>query len=99
MVARLISACAPRMPRSRKRGCPNMRYFSEANGCSTVDRRSRIIGVNDSRFIALQLFACERLISWTAIAVGTFVVVELAAVKQRALALIVDGAARRHMEH
>jgi len=42
MVARLISVCAPSFPRSRKRGCPKIRYLSVANGCSTVDRRSRM---------------------------------------------------------
>ena len=30
------------LPRNRKRGCPKMRYFNVANGCSTVDRRSRM---------------------------------------------------------
>jgi len=40
--AKLISVCAPRSPRSRKRGCPKIRYFKLANGCSAVARRSRI---------------------------------------------------------
>src|SRR6266568_2450258 len=43
MAARLISVCAPTRPRSRNRGCPKIRYLSEAKGCSTVERRSRII--------------------------------------------------------
>src|ERR1035441_4031638 len=42
MTAKLISTCAPLRPRSRKRGWPKMWYFKVANGCSTVDLRSRI---------------------------------------------------------
>src|SRR5712691_10909076 len=42
MTAKLISVCAPLRPRRRKRGCPKMWYFNVANGCSTVDLRSRI---------------------------------------------------------
>src|ERR1700677_5146144 len=37
IVARAISAFAPDNPRSRRRGCPNIRYLIVANGCSTVD--------------------------------------------------------------
>ena len=41
-VAIAISALAPASPRIRNRGCPKIRYFSPANGCSTVQRRRRI---------------------------------------------------------
>jgi hypothetical protein len=42
IVAMLISTRAPDNPRISNHGCPKIRYFIVAKGCSTVHRRKRI---------------------------------------------------------
>src|SRR5450756_1191846 len=95
MVARLISVCAPPAPRSRKRGCPKMRYFNSATGRSTTQRRLARIHHLPSR--GLHLLPPQPLACRTDHRVTGLVIMKLAADEQRTVALIIYATMGRHM--
>src|SRR5437667_87044 len=66
-------------------------------GTGTADFRFRCIV--HSTIFAGELFACQCLVRWTAEGVRLLVVVELVAVEQRAISLVVDRARHRDVQH
>src|SRR5207247_581152 len=66
-------------------------------GTATADFRFRCIV--HSTIFAGELFACQCLVRWTAEGVRLLVVVELVAVEQRAISLVVDRARHRDVRH
>src|SRR6266566_570290 len=66
-------------------------------GTGTADFRFRCIV--HSTIFAGELFACQCLVRWTAEGVRLLVVVELVAVEQRAISLVVDRARHRDVRH
>src|ERR1700730_8962852 len=81
---------------SRNQAVPTV-GAARLQGTSTADLR--LGGIVDSAILARELFAHQGLVRRAAEGVGLLVVVEFAAVKQRAVSLVIDRPRHRHVRH